>query len=316
MLLTLTLALLAGPTSCLKDYYQAEDHPAVKARLEEFSKGLTLRIASDNQPYQDTDGTEEPVCPNKIFSCRYVYLYTRNRMLKATNVSFRAKSFLDADLDTPYSKADDKFPARVITTKSTAVTDSTTKGWKVAFKLTAGGPPQNGGEIGGEYGEQYTAGTTTVRQVTHEVPCPAGNRCTIQTLTYHARVIGTCRVEPIIDCGGAADACLGFRKTWDHGRSDYAGYAGRIGFVGSAPPPRRVYEWEKGPCSQFVHFSQRHCSRGRYKTEPCEVYAPILDPSGKPRTSVVLTRQKISWGDSADNKARAEELPELVFLED
>ncbi|EQL01053.1 hypothetical protein OCS_03233 [Ophiocordyceps sinensis CO18] len=141
MLLTLTLALLAGPASCLKDYYQAEDHPAVKARLEEFSKGLTLRIASDNQPYQDTDGTEEPVCPNKIFSCRYVYLYTRNRMLKATNVSFSAKSFLDADLDTPYSKADDKFPARVITTKSTAVTDSTTKGWKVAFKLTAGGAP-------------------------------------------------------------------------------------------------------------------------------------------------------------------------------
>ncbi|KJZ71491.1 hypothetical protein HIM_09130 [Hirsutella minnesotensis 3608] len=315
LLKSLTLVLLAARAYSAEEPYPAELHPAVQARLQEFSKGLQLRIASDKQPYQDTDSVAEVRCGAKIFSCYNVYFYNRNRLLEADNITFSARSYLDADLDTPYGKEDDRFPAKVSATKSTAVTDATTKGWKVSLKLSAGGAPGKGGEIGGEYGEQYTTSTTTTTQITHEAPCPAGNRCTIQTLTYHAMVKGKCRVEPIINCGGDQDACLGFRKTWTKPQ-----VVGRLGtMVGER---KQVYEWEEGPCNQWIDYSRRHCSQGHYKTEPCEVYAPILDASGKPRTSVVVTREKLAWGTenpASGNTAREVDqaaLPELEFLTD
>lgn len=270
--LVLASALLAAPARAAGDYFQAENHPAVAARVAEFSRDLELRLSSGGGPYQDADGEREVRCGAKILSCYWVYFFARQRLQAIANVSYSARSFLDADYDTLYDDAAERMPAKVTATTSTAVTDATTEGWKVSFKLSAGA------ELAGEYNQQRTRTQTHVHQVTHEAPCPAGHRCTIQTLTYHVGVTGTCRVEPIIDCGGEADACLGFRTV-------VPAYP--------AADAAAVFEWEQGPCSQWIAYSRKHCSRGAYRTVPCTVYGPLLDASGQPRTSVVASRDRL-----------------------
>ncbi|RDA83802.1 hypothetical protein CP532_4610 [Ophiocordyceps camponoti-leonardi (nom. inval.)] len=282
------------------------NHPSIKAYLKKLGKHFSLRLSEDKLPYSDREGISEPVCPWKFSSCSTVYFYKRFKLIRVDKVDFSAVSNIEASLTTAYDPNDKRYiyPAKVTITESTAVTESTTKGWKVSLKLdgaVSGDPTgsfaSGGAAVTSEYGEEYTSTTTTTRSVSIEAPCEAGKYCTIQTLTYQAHLRGKCRIEPIINCGGEEDACLKFEKTTDN---SYHGYG----------VPQKVWKWQDGPCRQWRAYSRKNCRQGHYSVVDCTVSTPVLNRIGKPYSFTVITKKDLpplnSTNDDDDDKRWAQ----------
>ncbi|RCI14285.1 hypothetical protein L249_6132 [Ophiocordyceps polyrhachis-furcata BCC 54312] len=299
-ILLLLFHALAVQAARPNDLSNLGNHPDIKAHLRGLGEHFSLRLSEDNLPYQDRDSISEPVCPHKIFSCSTVYFYQRYKMIRVDNITFSAISNIEASLITPYDPHDEryKFPAKISTTVSRAVTSSTTKGWKVSLKLgggLSGDPTQSfasgGADLSGEYSEQYTSTTTTTRSVGVEAPCEAGKLCTIQTLTYLAHLEGRCRVEPIINCGGEEDACHKFETKTVNLHPDL-----------QKGPPLKISKWRDGPCRQWTDYSRRHCRRNRYLEVKCKVSTPVLNRIEEPYTSTVITKKDLPSFDSTGER--------------
>lgn len=298
-------ALLAAEAHAARNF-QAQYHTAVQERVKELQEDINMQINSQKPPTSLVWSFSEDTCSPMWGSCNPVYFSGDNQMVKADKIIISARTHFDADVDTPFTSENDKHFDKVTVKTSKAQTDSVTKGWKVSLKLSGDktfSDPKSPlakltRELAVEYGEQYTSSTTVTREVTHEKSCPPGHRCTIQTLTFHATISGTCRVVPYTNCGGRREACRGTDKD----------------IPDTFTFPNQGFKmWEEQTCSQFGDYARKHCSKGRYEMVDCEVYAPIVDPEGKPRTSVVFTQDKLEMTDKTP--ITPETQPKLEIIE-
>ncbi|PHH67456.1 hypothetical protein CDD81_70 [Ophiocordyceps australis] len=150
--------------------------------------------------------------------------------------------------------------------------DSTTKGWQIGAQISVGTGPGVSASVGvsGSYSSSHTTGNWDTKGVSISSVCKPGHDCRIETWTFHLRVEGHCRLEPIIHCAGDMDPC---RRDWSP------------------------------TCQQFEDYRHRHCltSDGAvepYRYEPCEVTTPVLDQAGRPFTRIVRISQDIATLDS------------------
>lgn len=307
MVLSFLTVLLTGTACVTAAVYNAADHSKVWDRSKEIQKNLELSVDIASRPYESVSLGSEATCGVEITKCNPVYFSKDRRVLRATDIQVFPQSNVDGDWtaisDRPPQGPFDNFAI----TESKAKTVSTTKGWKIGFKLvgeksftdlskTALG--KIAGEISGEYGEQYTSGETFTRAVTRTKQCPPGHHCTLQTISYYAEFTGVCQVVPIINCGGRKDACLLFRLPLPDGK--FSSHSIRAS------------------CPQFTNYSDRHCPVTGYREEPCKVKTQVLDYKGEPYTHMVSTEDPLKQKDENVGQQRREgtpEEPKLVFLD-
>lgn len=273
-----SLMVLAGPVWSFDTAKDIATVDKVKGRVRDLQNSLSLTINEKNPPYQIIGLTSEPVCAIKITSCKDVYFRRIQWLAALGKINITAQANVDADIETRHDGGALQ-PDKVTTKTSTMLTSTTTKGWKVGLKLSAGSAVSKtlGGDVSGEYSEQYAEATATTVERSVEKPCPPGNRCTIQTITYSATMPGDCLSYPMIDCGGGIDACGTFGQTP----------------VASKYPTTDMMDALFVPCQQFMDFADRECSRDLKATEKCDITLPILDASGKPYAHMITTQEKL-----------------------
>ncbi|OAA55084.1 hypothetical protein ISF_08005 [Cordyceps fumosorosea ARSEF 2679] len=258
----------------------------VQSRVDDLQRALDIHVNKENPPYQFADITNEPVCPSMITSCKTVYFRNVSWLESIGNATIRATANVDADLETRHDGGT-HMADKVTTKTSTMLTSTTTKGWKVGLKLSPATSILGlNGDVSGEYNEQYAEAKATTVERSVEKSCPPNMRCTIQTITYEAKMPGNCFVYPIIDCGGGYDACGTFSTTP----------------IAEKYPVTDILDTFFGPCAQFSDFGNKECQRDLTKTTPCEITVPILDNAGKPYSHMITTQEKLQNVAARDTK--------------
>ncbi|ATY67168.1 hypothetical protein A9K55_000012 [Cordyceps militaris] len=250
----------------------------VQSRVADLQASLSLSVNKENPPYQSADIANEPACPSMITSCKTMYFRNMNWLDSVGKIIITASAHIDGDLETRHTGGT-PMADKVTTKTSTMDTTSTTKGWKVGLKLGGSNAAAGlAGDVSGEYSEQYTNAKQTTIERSVEKSCPPDHRCTIQTITYQAKMPGNCFSHPIIDCGGGYDVCGSFAKTP----------------VASRYPTTDVKDFTFKPCDQMLDFGTRQCSRDFTKTAPCEISVPILNSAGQPYSHMITTQEKLT----------------------
>ncbi|KYK56991.1 hypothetical protein DCS_03998 [Drechmeria coniospora] len=312
----LTLALFALRVCCEEGHHYVSLEEAIEQEIQIFKvkNELYLKrlyLSAESIPSNDVALARESTCwRNWGLTCQDTVFIRRQQLINISAVEFGAIRHEDQALTTG-QQLNDLFKihaSKVTTKKSTAVLRSLTKGWNAGFRIVNSLAPGPSASISAEgsydYYEESTDANTVTNEAVFEHSCLQGYHCTIQTVSFYAKVRGVCRVKPFTRCNsGEQDACYGFRKVLAKDAS-CAARTGKTNFRSlwgsQAREPLKVdknnntvevFEWNDcQQCDQFLDFSAKHCGgRETYQEEECEVIMPVRKADGSPHTHVVFT---------------------------
>ncbi|PHH81327.1 hypothetical protein CDD82_1028 [Ophiocordyceps australis] len=264
--------LLLVPVSALSE---SRRHNTTQLFIDNLQRNV--RIDWNTPPRAYIDGQFEKSCPNWAFTCWYVgfsirkllvdkYLFdpfNKTKIVSRPNISIYYNPLVEKSV---VNMGDDDLSMSVEESKTSI--DSTTKGWQIGAQISLGAGQGVSASVGvsGSYSSSQTTGNWDTKGVSVSSVCKPGHDCRIETWTFHLKIEGHCRIEPIVNCAGPMDPC---RRDWSQ------------------------------TCQQFEDYRHRHCLTNDdavepYKYEPCEVTTPVLDQAGRPFTRIVRISQDIA----------------------
>ena len=238
---------------------------------------------------------KEKPCLSKSFTCSEVSFGNRPRLSKVTGSSLSPVFYWNKHIATIGMGS-----THYTLSNATALTDSTTRGWKVALKLFKGNAERTlSAEFQAEYSEQYTKAKATTLQESQSIKCPADSSCDLYTMTVMVTTTGVCDNQKRVQCGSQdVDICQDFQfrcEGPDIFRRDASHAAKRC--------PRghnKKFDWQTWSCSQYRDFAWKHCKRGKYKKAPCSITLPLLKADGSPANSVIGVFKSIKKTESSE----------------
>lgn len=282
----LVLLSVAARGLCDGEIEMLEKHPVILEVLHDYQQKLELQINSQDPPYRETEYyRKESSCFSKWFTCQTTAFGTRYRLSKMSNSSVSPVFHRNTPL---VMLGDGSIQDKE--SKSTAVTESTTKGWKISLKLYKSNVARTmGAEVQAQYGEHYTKATTVTSQQAYTLRCPACHSCAMYTMTVMATIGGTCDAQQRVLCSWAdQDICQDFEFKCQKPEM----YRHRLSVVkrdGDCPErgSTKIYQWQTWGCGQYRDFARQNCGSGSYEQASCSIRAPVIKANGEPASAVI-----------------------------
>ena len=145
-------------------------------------------------------------------------------------------------------------------TRSTWITESTTKGWTIGAKISGTVGKEDKGSLGAEISAQYsdlhTKETRQSREVSYQMACKPHSECRFETWTFHVELGGACEWYPMLDCSREISVC----DEWP---------------------------FNNPTCQQFEDVRAQCPTVTKRPKENCKIKTPLYEAGGKPFSKVV-----------------------------